>query len=78
MSRPNGHDSLPQIAPRSDRESYDFSGVPDAELRELWAARPVGPDATRDDFIRSTALRTEIFSRLSTPASARAWGKDGR
>lgn len=69
---------VPHVAPRAvPHEDYGFEFLTLEQLRRLWKDREVStesPEAARRDFVRLTALRTEIFSRLEAPASVKKWG----
>jgi hypothetical protein len=56
---------------------FGFDRMETRELHRLWRERSVSTEsvqAARADYVRLTALRAEIFSRLSTPASVKKWG----
>lgn len=56
-------------------------GVPDlrASIRKVSGAKRKGGETTptREDFAQACIDRSELFSRLSTPASVKKWGKEG-
>ena len=56
---------------------FGFDKMSLEELRSLWRSRSVSTEsvqAARADYVRLTALRTELFSRLEAPASVKKWG----
>jgi hypothetical protein len=58
---------------------FGFEDLSLEELRAMWKNRSVStesPAAARADYVRLTALRTELFSRLEAPASVKKWGGD--
>jgi hypothetical protein len=62
-----------------DQPAFGFAGMETAELHRLWRERSVSTEsvqAARADYVRLTALRTELFSRLEAPASVKKWGGD--
>jgi hypothetical protein len=78
VSGQNGE--VPNVAPRAvPHEDYGFEFLSLEQLRQLWRERSVStesPAAARADYVRLTALRTELFSRLEAPASVKKWGGD--
>jgi hypothetical protein len=58
---------------------FGFQHLSLEELRSLWRNRSVSTEsvqAARADYVRLTALRAEIFSRLQAPASVKKWGSE--
>lgn len=72
--------SVHELPRREPQPDFGFDRMETAELQRLWRERSVSGEsvqAARADYVRLTALRAEIFSRLEAPASAKRWGKDG-